>query len=66
MRGGRLELIETGWKTKEWRTEGNGVGRMAPYKEKHLSKPKPFLRKTKIEAALIPATYVIPPKKDRT
>ena len=24
---------------KEAGTEGNGAGRMAPYKEKHLSKP---------------------------
>ena len=35
-------------------TVGNVVGRMAPYREKRLSKPRPFLRKTKIDALLIP------------
>ena len=46
---------------REAGTEGNGVRRMVPYREKHLSKPRPFLRKTKIEALLIP-TYIIPQK----
>jgi len=35
---------------------------MAPYIEKLLSKPRPFLRKTKIDAILVP-TYVIPSKR---
>ena len=47
---------------REAGTEGNGVRSMVPYKKKHLSKPRPSLRKTKIEALLIP-TYVIPQKR---
>ena len=47
---------------REAGTESNGVGRMAPYREKLLSKPRPFLRKTKIDALLVP-TYVIPSKR---